>query len=199
VDLHLLVRPCDLPWVGTTEPVVRLLALPTALEGLPEHAVLVAQPVSHRRQLHRCHRVEKARGETSEPAVSQTGIGLGFEQAQPLASRQLRRFADEGTDEQIGDVVGQRASDQEFHREVVHALGILPFVGLLREHPPLREDVPDGARQRLVPLACTNGCRIGHVVKEQMPLIEGIRSAGQPHRAAAILPHQGVQRFQGRC
>src|SRR5207237_1347915 len=59
-DVDLLLRPADLPGVGTAQPVVRLLALPAVVDGLPEHPVLVAEPVSHRGQLHRGHGIEKA-------------------------------------------------------------------------------------------------------------------------------------------
>src|SRR5438552_336788 len=79
-----LVRTSDLPRVGATKPVVGLLVLPTVRDGLPEHPVLVSEPVPHRRQLHRGHRVEKARGQTSESAIAQSGVGLLFEQAEPI-------------------------------------------------------------------------------------------------------------------
>src|SRR5262249_3932610 len=49
LDLDLLVRPRDLPWVGATKPVVGLLPLPAVLEGLTEYSVLVPQPVPHGR------------------------------------------------------------------------------------------------------------------------------------------------------
>jgi hypothetical protein len=68
---------------------------------------------------------------------------------------------------------------------------------LLGEHPPPREDVPDRARERLVPLACAIRCRLRHVVKEQGPPIEGIRSADQRYRAAAVLSLQDIQGFGG--
>src|SRR4029453_5335949 len=50
VEGHLpeFVGARDLPGIGTTQPVVRLLVLPAVLDRLPEHAVLVAEPVPHR-------------------------------------------------------------------------------------------------------------------------------------------------------
>ena len=70
--------------IGAAQPVVRLLVLPAVLDGLPEDAVLVAQPVAHGRELHRGHRVEEARGQAPEPAVAQAGVGLLLEQAEPV-------------------------------------------------------------------------------------------------------------------
>ena len=57
-----------------------------------------------------------------------------------------------GFEEEVQDVVGQGAPDQELHGEVVDALGVLALVGLLGAQPPLREDVPHGAGDGLVAL-----------------------------------------------
>ena len=46
-------------------------------------------------------------------------------------------FLDERLDQQVGDVVGERAADQELHREVIDPLGVLAVVGLLRLEPAL--------------------------------------------------------------
>ena len=67
--------------------------LPTVLDGLLEHSVLVPEPVPHRRQLHRGHGVEKARGQTPEPAVAQPGVGFLLEQAEPIEGRLLDGLA----------------------------------------------------------------------------------------------------------
>jgi hypothetical protein len=97
-DLDLVVRASDLPGVGATKPVVGLLVLPTVLDGLPEHSVLVPEPVAHGRQLHGGHRVEKAGGQTSEPAIAQPGIGFFFEQAEPIQGCLLDGVAHQGTE-----------------------------------------------------------------------------------------------------
>src|SRR5882724_5574674 len=88
-DLDLVVGTSDLPRIGAKKPVVRLLVLPTVLDGLPEHSVLVPEPVPHRRQAHGGHRIEKARGQTPEPAISQPGVGFLLEHAQPIPGRLL--------------------------------------------------------------------------------------------------------------
>jgi hypothetical protein len=89
LDLHLLVRPGDLPRVGPAQPVVRLLALPAVLDRLPEDAVLVAQPVAHGRQLHRGHRVEEARREAPRPPLPSPASGSSS--SRPSQSRRLSR------------------------------------------------------------------------------------------------------------
>jgi hypothetical protein len=53
--------------------------LPTVLDRLFEDPVLVAEPIPHCRQLHRRHRIEKARRKAAEPAVAEPGIGFFFQ------------------------------------------------------------------------------------------------------------------------
>ena len=55
LDLHRVAGTGHLPWILATQPVVGMLTLPAVLDGLPEHAVFVAQAVSHRRKLHGRH------------------------------------------------------------------------------------------------------------------------------------------------
>ena len=50
-----------LPRIGMAQPIVRALLLPAVANSLPEDAMLVAQSVAHRRQLHRRHRVRGSR------------------------------------------------------------------------------------------------------------------------------------------
>ena len=115
-DLDRLVRTRHLPRVLATQPVVGLFALPAVLDRLPEHAVFVTQPVAHGGELHRRHRVEKAGGQASEPAIAQPGIGFLFEQGEPIEVVAGGNFLDEGIEQKVGDIVGQRPPDQKFHR-----------------------------------------------------------------------------------
>src|SRR5256885_16983038 len=101
------------------------------------------------------------------------------------------------TEQQVRDVVGERAADQKFHREVVDTLGVHALVGLLRADPSLREDVTHGARERLVALTRTGGGRIDNVVEEQVPLIERVSSTREFHPATSVLPEQ--RRRPVRC
>ena len=77
-------------------------------------------------------------------------------------------------EQQIRDIVGQRAADEKLHREVVDALRVLALVGVLRQHPALREDIPHGAGEGLKALARAGRRQIDDVVEEEMPLVERI-------------------------
>jgi hypothetical protein len=80
--------------------------LPTILDGLPEDAVLVPQPVAHGRELHRRHRVEKARREAAKPAVAQAGIGLLLEQGKPVQAPVVSGPLCQWAKQEVHDVVG---------------------------------------------------------------------------------------------
>jgi hypothetical protein len=115
LDLHGFAGTSHLPRILMVQPVVRIFALPAVLDRLPEHAVLVAQAIARRRQLHRSHRIEEAGGEPSEAAVAQAGIGFLLDQPEPVEAGLARGRFDIAIQQQIGDVVGQRTADQEFH------------------------------------------------------------------------------------
>ena len=184
---HLLVGPGDLPGVGTPQPVVRLLALPAALDGLPEHAVFIAQAVSHRRELHRGHRVEEAGGEAPQAAVAQAGVRLLFQDGKQVDVLLFDQLPGDGIEQEVRHVVGQRPADEELHRQVIDALGVLALVGLLGAHPALREDVPHGTGHGLEALAVGNGAELDDVVEDQVPLVEGFVGSAELHRATAVL------------
>jgi hypothetical protein len=190
LDLHHVVRPRDLPRIGPPQPVVRLLQLPAVLNRLPEHAVLIAQPVAHGRKLHRRHRVEKARGEAAEPAVAQPGVGLLLEQGKPVEALVVGGPLRDRAKQEIPEVVGQRAPDQELHREIIDAFGIRLLVRLLRAQPALREDVPHGAGGGLVALAWTYRRGIDDAVEHEMTLVEGVAGPGELERTASVLLEQ---------
>ena len=116
LDFHGVVGTRDLPRVRPAQPIVRLFLLPAVPDRLFEHAVFIAQAISHGRQLHRGHRIEKARRQTPESAVPQSGIRFLLKQAQPVDIFARDDLLHHGTEEKVDDIVGQRPSDQEFHR-----------------------------------------------------------------------------------
>ena len=85
------MRTSDFPGIGTTQPIVGLLALPARFDRLTKNAVLVAQAVSHRGELHRGHRIEKACRQPAQATIAQPGVRLLFEQLQPVEVLLLRR------------------------------------------------------------------------------------------------------------
>jgi hypothetical protein len=105
--------------------------LPAIADRLTEHPVLVAEPVAHRGQLERRHRVEEAGREASQPSIPEPGVGLLLQQGEPVEPPFLGDAGDVSVQQEVGEVVGQRAPDQELQREVVDALGVFPRVGLI--------------------------------------------------------------------
>ena len=105
-------------------------------------------------------------------------------------------------EQKIGDVVGQRSSNEELHREVVKTFRILEFVGFLGENPSLREDVPHGAGEGLKPVAWRCRAYVDRIVKEEMTFIQRVVGPLELNRAASVLLKQlrnvvGSRRYWG--
>ncbi len=79
LDFHSFIRTGDLPWIGAAQPVIRLLVLPSITDRLFEDPILVAQAITHRRQLEGGHRIQEAGCETPEATIAQTWVGFLFE------------------------------------------------------------------------------------------------------------------------
>ena len=99
----------------------------------------------------------------------------------------LRRFPDDRVEQEIGDVIGERAPDQVLHREIVDALGVLPRVVFFGADPALRQEVAHRAGQRLEPFARPGGSQRHDIVEDQVPLIESIGRTRELDRATAVL------------
>ena len=185
--LDFFLRPGHLPGIGTTEPVVRLLPLPAVLDGLTEHAVFVPQPVTHRRQLHRRHRVEETGGQAPESPIAQTRVRFLVEKAEPVQVLLLDGLPDQRFQQEIRDIVGQRATDEEFQRKIVDALGVLALIGVFREHPALRENVPHGVSKGFKSFAWAGGRQFDDPVEDQVALVKRVVRPHELHRTTAIL------------
>ena len=181
------MRTCDFPGVRPTQPVVRLFALPAVLDGLPEDPVLVAQSVAHGRELHRRHGFNEASCQAPQSSITQARVGLLFDQLEPIQVFLRHGLLDEGVEQQVGDIVGQRAPNEKLHRQVVDALRVLPPVGRLRVHPACREDIPDGACEGLKTLARTRSLQIDSIVEDQMAFVERVVRSRKLDRARRVL------------
>ena len=191
-----LRRTHDLPRIGVSEPVVGPLLLPAVLNLLLKDAVLIAQAIAHRRQLHRGHRIKEAGRETAETAVAQTRVGLLLEDFPPFAAVAIETRPDDRIEQQIHDVVGERTADEKLDRDVIDPLRVLARVGLIGAQPSVRKNVSDRTRGGLVALPRVGGLGLDNVVEFQMPLVEGVRRAGEQGSAdrVALQQRRGVQR-----
>src|SRR3954452_18589983 len=124
-DLDGHVRVGELPGVAASEPVVGLLDLPAVAEGLAEDAELVADAVPHARDAQRRQRVEIAGGESAQPAVPQSRLGLDgpkLVQTQPEVGE---RLAGNVLAAAVEQVIVKLAAGQELGREVANVAGLL--------------------------------------------------------------------------
>src|SRR6266853_4437015 len=92
-----------------------------------------------------------------------------------------------GSKQQVGDVVGQRTSDEKLHGEVIDAFGILSLISALGQHPTLSENVSHGMGKRLKALTRTRYFGIDRSVKNQVPFIKSVFRPDKRHRAVPVL------------
>ena len=71
--------PRQLPRIAVAQPLISDLDLPAVMDGLLEDAVLVANPVTDRRDLQRGEGVHVTRSQASQTAVSKARLLLGLE------------------------------------------------------------------------------------------------------------------------
>src|SRR5262245_57340014 len=185
--IHRLVRARNLPRVGSTQPIGGNLLLPAVLDRLLENAVLVSQTIAHRRDLHRRHRIEKASSEAAKSAVTQPRVGLLLQQLEPIKVLLLDEFSGNWIEEEVCDVVGQRAANEKFHREVINAFRILALIGLVGTYPSLRKDITHRAGEGFKTLARADLRSVYHVVKHHVSLIERLVRSSELNRPAAVL------------
>src|SRR5215469_14202368 len=79
-----------------------------------------------------------------------------------------------GIEQQIGNVVGQRTSDQEFHRKVVDAFDVVALVTALAGDPTLRQDVANRSRQRFKAFSRIRYCRVDGVIEKEVAFVESV-------------------------
>src|SRR5262249_10253926 len=79
------------------------------------------------------------------------------------------------------------AADEELHREIVDAFGVLAFVSLLRTQPPLRKNVSHGAGESLVALARAGRLHGDDVIEHEVPIVECVVRPEKRYGAAPVL------------
>src|SRR5580692_315061 len=89
--------------------------------------------------------------------------------------------------QQVGDVVGQRTSDEKLHGKVIDAFGIPSLISVLGQHPTLSENVSHGMGERFKALSRTRYFGIDRSVKNQMPLIKSVFRPDKRHRTVPVL------------
>ena len=135
-----------------TQPEIGMFDLVAVLDLLAKDTVMIAQPIAHRRNLHGRQRIDEARGETPEATVAQASIRFLLRQLQQVQALTLDDVLHDRLDQQIGQIIGERPSEQELHRQVVHLLRIFLIVGSASQQPA-RQKVAQRTGDRLETLA----------------------------------------------
>jgi hypothetical protein len=124
------------------------------------------------------------RGSTPPTGVAETSVGLLLDDLERIDLLLLAQLAPDRVEQQVGDVIGQRAAHQKFERRVIDAFHIPRPVGLLGLDPALRQQVADRASDGLEFVARRGGGDWNDLIEGQMPFVQRIAAAGKPDRAA---------------
>jgi len=128
-------RPAKLPGVSLHQPVVGALDLPAILDSLLKHAGIIADAVAIGRITERGERIHEAGGETAEPAIAERGVLLLLIDLLEIHAKGLQCIAAKIVEFEIVEVIAERATDQELHREVVDRLDVLLVLHRLAVEP----------------------------------------------------------------
>ena len=180
VELHFngFVGSRHFPWIGPRKPVVGLFGLPAVADALPENAVVVAQAIAHAGNAECRHRIEKTRRQPAQAAVAETGVRFLLNNLERIELVMFGEFLCIGVNQEIGDIVGQSATEQIFHREVVNALGVALPVSLLGFQPALRKHVAHGTRDGFEFVAGGSFRYRDDLVIRDVPLIKSVGVTG---------------------
>ena len=125
------------------QPVLGVLGLPAALEGLPEQPVRVADTVAIGGQPHGRHGVEEAGGEAAQTAASERGIGLVSQHCAVVDAEALDDAPQLFVESQVGDRILEQPADEVLNRQVVDPLAILGVDALPGLEPGSDHEVAD--------------------------------------------------------
>ena len=119
---HGLVLTTDLPGIAVGEPLVGGLDLAAVDDLLLKQAVAVAHTVAVAGNALGCHRIQEARGQTSQATVAQRRIGFLVLDDGQVKAHVVECLGDHVAYTKVEQVVVKQAADQKLDREVVHAL-----------------------------------------------------------------------------
>ena len=120
------------------------------------------------------------------PPLPSPASGSRLEHLGPVLARvRAEVVADQRLDAEVDDVVGERAAEQELHREVVDALGVGPVLRLLGQQPALAQHVAQRARHGLEALALIGVLEAHHMIEHEVAVV--VVLAAQPHGTYFVL------------
>ena len=105
----------EFPRVLARQPVIGHLDLTPVDDGLAEHAIVVANAITHARHTQGRHRIEETGGQPAQTAIAQCGIGLQLGQRVVFDAEIDQGLTHRALHVQRQNGVGEGTADQEFH------------------------------------------------------------------------------------
>ena len=92
-----------------------------------------------------------------------------------------------GVQEKVHHIVGERAADEKFHGEVIHALGVVARISALGINPSPRQKFPHGERERLESFVRRRARQADDLVDQQVLLVQDLVQARRSVQVARVL------------
>ncbi|MCY1427006.1 hypothetical protein D9M71_428360 [compost metagenome] len=187
----------ELPGIAEIQPGLGLLGLPTLHYHLAEQPVLVADAVAVGSQAQGGHALHEAGRQAPQTAVAEGSVGLHFTDPFQVHVQFGQGLARHLQQVEVVQVIEQQAANEEFQRQVIDALFILPVDqggGLL---PTVDHMVASGQGHGLEPVVIEGVARVlAHRVLEfrQDAVLERLDGVGR----ARLLRHGRVSSGSGR-
>ena len=158
----------EFPRCSVLQPGIGILHLAAGADFLCEHAVFVANSIAKGRDPERRHRVQKAGGESAQPAVAQRGVGFAVRDVFKPA-RKVAQSLDSGVAQvERSQRVGQRASHQELHRQVADPARLVLALARLRLYPAPGQFAPRHLCERLHQFGRRRAARVDRQCLQQL-------------------------------
>ena len=187
-DLHRQVRLLELPGVAGLQPAVAHLPLPAVVDGLVEHAELVADAVTDGRDFQGGERVQVAGGQPTETAVAEPRFLLMVDDLLQVEPCFLGRAGELVPQAEAEQVVLQLRPHEEFGREVADDAALaLPQGGHRVDEQPLHAVAQGGAHRQEV--VVERGVERQHALLEEQLVGKG--ALGPGNRVAVGLVFAG--------
>ncbi|MNC49040.1 hypothetical protein D3C75_981890 [compost metagenome] len=124
---HLIARVVtwEFPRVTIFQPVVRRFHLLTVDDILFEHAIFITNTVATSRQRQRRQRIQETGRQPPQATVAEAWIVLFLQQLAQAHPHLIQCVVNILINAHRQQGVGQRAADQELHRQVIHLTHIL--------------------------------------------------------------------------
>src|SRR5208282_4099557 len=107
----------------------------------------------------------------AEASIAETGVGFLLQQSQPIEILLFDQLLGHRVEQKVLNVVGERATEKKFYRQIIDTFGIPALIRLLGTDPTLGKYVTYGSCDRFKAIARVGCLYVRDTVEKEMALI----------------------------